>query len=511
MSKLWRWACATTGGVVLWLAYPPVNIGWFAIFGVALIIASFFWAQPRAAFALGFFAALVFFAFLLHWLTIVGYDAWILLSLVCAAWFGLMGILISLASRNRWWPLLIPGLWIAQEWMRGSWPFGGFSWGILAFSQVDTPMGKTATVLGMLGSSGWVVLCASLLVFAVQQLWIDQRKRAVIAGFVTCASIALPIAIPIAHSGDTNGGVASAQIGVVQGGTPAIGMNAFDVRRAVLDNHVRETMQLAINIKQKISPAPVFVLWPENSSDLDPFRDQAAAAAIGVAVRAIDVPVLIGAVVNNPQDTNTVFNAGVLWDPITGAGQQYNKTHVVPFGEYIPFRELLAPLVDRFDRISRDFASGTSTGIFNIGDISAGNVICFEVAYNSVTNPLIAQGARLLTVQTNNATYAGTSQPFQQFMIERMRALETGRSVVVAATTGISAFINPDGSVLGQLNQGETGSMVRSVALRGERNLGSYIGSCVVLLWGLGSVVLVFFLTARAVRDRRRGQHKVDS
>jgi apolipoprotein N-acyltransferase len=288
-------------------------------------------------------------------------------------------------------------------------------------------------------------------------------------------------------------------------------MNAFDVRRAVLDNHVRETMQLAIDINQKVSPIPEFILWPENSSDLDPYLDQAASAAIGVAVRSIDVPVLIGAVVSNPQDANTVLNAGILWDPQNGPGQQYNKTHPVPFGEYIPFRELLAPLIDRFDRIGRDFASGTSTGIFQIGDIDAGNVICFEVAYNSVTNLLIAQGARVLTVQTNNATYAGTAQPAQQFMIERMRALETGRSVVVAATTGISAFINPDGSVLSSMDEGETGSMVRSVALRGDRNIGSYVGPVVAFIWGVGSVAVVVLVSVRAIRARRRSQHKVDA
>ncbi|CAB4615977.1 unannotated protein [freshwater metagenome] len=509
MTKFWRWACAICGGVVLWLAFPPVNIGWFAIFGVALIIASLFLARPRQAFGLGFLASSIFFLLLLHWLTIVGIDAWILLSLVCAAWFGLMGVVICLATRNRWWPLLVPGVWIAQEWIRGSWPFGGFPWGTLAFSQVETPMGKMATVLGLLGDSGWVVLSASLLVLAVQHVMIKKRQSAVIAGAGACLLIMLPGVIALPHHGDNHGGVASTRIGVVQGGTPSLGMNAFDVRRAVLDNHVRETMQLARDVDHNVSQAPAFVLWPENSSDLDPYLDQAASAAIGVAARSINVPILIGAVVSNPQDSNTVLNAGILWDPTTGAGQQYNKTHPVPFGEYIPFREILAPLIDRFDRIGRDFAAGTSTGIFQIGDVDAGNVICFEIAYNSVISPLISQGARVLTVQTNNATYAGTAQPDQQFMIERMRALETGRSVVVAATTGISAFINPDGSVLSQINEGETGSMVRSVALRGQRNLGSHVGSLVVFLWGLGSVGVVFVLSARAVRDRRRGQHKV--
>jgi apolipoprotein N-acyltransferase len=361
----------------------------------------------------------------------------------------------------------------------------------------------------MLGTSGWVVLCAAVAVFAVQRWFTNDRIRALQYGVTFFILIALPLAIPVPHAGDNVGGVANAPMAIVQGGTPATGMNAFDVRRAVLDNHVRESMKLAIAMDHGEVVTPVFVLWPENASDLDPYRDQGAAAAIGVATRAIGVPILVGAVVGNPQDPSTVLNAGILWDPIRGAVQEYDKKHPVPFGEYIPFRAQLAPLINRFDRIGHDFAAGTKSGIFSVGDISAGNVICFEVAYNSVTDPLLDQGARVVTVQTNNATYAGTAQPAQQFMIERMRALQMGRSVVVAATTGISAFIGPDGVVQASMGEGQTGSLVRSVALRGERNLGSYLGPIVVFVWGFGALIAVLVPTARAIRARSKRRHKV--
>ena len=336
----------------------------------------------------------------------------------------------------------------------------------------------------------------------------NQHWAIVTAAWFITLSV-LPILIPIAKDGDTVGGVERAPIGVIQGGTPSTGMSAFDVRRAVLDNHVRESMKLAIAIKHQTSLKPTFVLWPENSSDLDPYRDQAAAAAIGVSVRSLNVPVLVGAVVGNPQDASTILNAGILWDPVTGPGQQYNKTHPVPFGEYIPFRSQLAPLISRFDRIGHDFAAGTQTGIFNIADVAAGNLICFEVAYNSVTETLVNEGARVITVQTNNATYAGTAQPEQQFMIERMRALETGRSVVVAATTGVSAFIRPDGSVQATIGEGKTGGLVQEVSLRGQRNLGSLIAPYVTVLWAGGSVCVALVIGVRAVRARRSRQHKV--
>ena len=497
------------GSVLLWMSFPPACVGWLAIPAVALLIVAIQGCSWKQAFSLGFIFAALFNVLLLQWLTIVGVDAWILLSLVCAVWSGIMGIGISLVSRLRMWPILIPGIWVAQEWIRGTWPFGGFPWGTVAFSQVDTAVGRTSTLLGMLGTSGWVVLCSCVLVLLVRSVINRNQHWAIVtaAWFITLS--VLPILIPIAKDGDTVGGVARAPIGVIQGGTPSTGMSAFDVRRAVLDNHVRESMKLAIAIEHQTSLKPTFVLWPENSSDLDPYRDQAAAAAIGVSVRSLNVPVLVGAVVGNPQDASTILNAGILWDPVTGPGQQYNKTHPVPFGEYIPFRSQLAPLISRFDRIGHDFAAGTQTGIFNIADVAAGNLICFEVAYNSVTETLVNEGARVITVQTNNATYAGTAQPEQQFMIERMRALETGRSVVVAATTGVSAFIRPDGSVQATIGEGKTGGLVQEVSLRGQRNLGSLIAPYVTVLWAGGSVCVALVIGVRAVRARRSRQHKV--
>lgn len=305
------------------------------------------------------------------------------------------------------------------------------------------------------------------------------------------------------------GGTPAASIAVVQGGTPQTGLGAMDVRRAVLDNHVRQTMELAREVALGSRPRPDFVLWPENASDLDPNVDEAAAAAIGTSVRALNTPVLVGAIVDVPGDPSSVWNQGILWDPVTGPGLSYSKTHPVPFGEYLPFRSVLAKLIDRFTRITRDFAAGDRPGLFRIDGIEVGDVICFEIAYNAVIDPLIDGGARVLTVQTNNATYAGTAQPGQQLQIERFRALETGRSVVVAATTGISAFIGPDGQVLQQLDEGKVGAMVQTVPLRGTQNLSADLGRPLAGAWALASVALALFVGLRSSGKRRRLRHKV--
>ena len=177
-----------------------------------------------------------------------------------------------------------------------------------------------------------------------------------------------------------------------------------------------------------------------------------------------------------PDNPDGVWNLGIVWDPRTGPGERYVKTHPVPFGEYIPFRTQLEGLTDRLDRIPRDFIPGDVPGLLDVGGIVIGDVICFEVAYDDVIAGIIDGGARIVTVQTNNATYAGTAQPMQQLFIERMRAIETGRTVAVAATSGISAILRPNGSDMSQMGEGEAGSSVETVPLRGQLTLASRLG-----------------------------------
>ncbi len=220
--------------------------------------------------------------------------------------------------------------------------------------------------------------------------------------------------------------------------------------------------------------------------------------------RAVDAPILVGAVTAVPGNPMGVWNVGIVWDPEAGPTQMYIKTHPVPFGEYVPFREQLAGLIGRFDRVPRDFLPGSEPGNLDIGGVAIGNVICFEIAYSGVVDAVIDGGARLLTVQTNNATYGGTSQPAQQLGIERMRAGEFGRTVLVAATSGITAVIGTDRAIEQQLGEGETGWLVAEVPLYGTLTLAARIGHLVELLLCLIAVAAVGIAVGLSVRSRRR-------
>lgn len=495
---------AIASGAVMAASFAPIGIGWLAPLGVAGLVASIFGSRPGRAFLIGFCAGMSFFAILMPWLSVVGTDAWLLLSAFCALWFALAGIGICLVTRLPGWPWWVAGVWVLQEALRGRIPLGGYPWGRLAYGQPDTAMGRLAWLFGQPGVTFAVVVIGSALVAAGLALHRRQWRLVLAWGALAVALAGGGALLRLPVEGDAVGGAPSAVIAAVQGGTPSTGLGAMDIRRAVLDNHVAQTLALAEAVDAGQAPQPAFVLWPENSSDIDPFTDAQAAQSMTLAAQAISVPILVGAVVNVPGNPQGVWNLGVVWDPERGPGQRYIKTHPVPFGEYVPFRSLLASTIGRFDLVPRDFVPGTEPGLIEIGGVLVGNVICFEVAYDDVIDPLIAGGARVITVQTNNATYQGSGQPAQQLQIERMRAIQTGRSVVVAATSGISAIIAPDGAIRSSLQEGEAGALDEEVALRGAASPSSVLGpglEWLLVLIGLGPIAWVI---ARGAGQRRQ-------
>ncbi len=173
----------------------------------------------------------------------------------------------------------------------------------------------------------------------------------------------------------------------------------------------------------------------------------------------------------------------------------------MPFGEYIPFRDQLLPYIKRLEMIGRQTAPGKVPGVMPIKGVTYGDVICFELAYDNVVSDVIKGGAQVLVVQTNNATYGGTGQPEQQFAITRMRAIETGRTVLIASTSGISGVIRPDGTVEHKSGQFVPDVYVASVPVRDGHTLASTLGGWPQwILTGLG----ILGSRARAGRPARR-------
>ncbi|GAB7185582.1 apolipoprotein N-acyltransferase [Kitasatospora sp. Ki12] len=493
-----RTGLAALAGLLLALAFPPYDLWPLSLLGVAALSLLTRGRTVRQGLWTGFAFGLPFFLMLLSWLRVVGWDATIGLSVVEALFLALLGGGLAVTSRLPAWPLWAACLWITQEWARDRLPLGGFPWGRLAFANTATPYTPLAALGGAPLVTFAVALSGALLAWAVPRLRGPRKApgAAALAAFGAVGPLVAGYLVPVpTAAADT------VKVAIVQGNVPNPGMDFLGRPMMVLNNHASATERLAADIAAGKVERPDVVIWPENSSDLDPFSDPLARQRIDEAVRAIGVPTLVGTLVDGP-DAQHVQNEGIVWDPQTGPGASYTKQHPVPFGEYVPFRAQLMKVITRLQRVARDFYPGDHNGVMQLGPARIGDVICFEVAYDEIVRDTVDSGARVLVVQTNNATYAKTGQPEQQLAMSRLRAVEHGRAVLIAATSGISAVISPDGTVQQRTEELTPAELSATVPLRDGTTVADRVGAAPE--WTLAIGGLLACAAAALVGRRRR-------
>ncbi|MFF7661213.1 apolipoprotein N-acyltransferase [Streptomyces canus] len=490
-------APAAAGGLLLYAAFPPLGLWFLAPLGPALLALAVRGRSKRAAFGAGSVFGLVFFGPLIVWLANLGVLPWLALTVVQALVLGLMATPLPRLLALPGWPVFAAAWWVAVEAVRGRAPLGGFPWGRLAFSQADAPYAAWAALGGAPLLTFTTALLGSLLLYAVTAPRPrHSRRRKVLA--VGCAGAAALVAVPLALP-DAGPAKRTAVVAVVQGNVPKTRSLAEQARvQGVAENHARETARLAAAVRRGDAERPDVVLWPENSLDSDPIRDPVLGSLVADSVRALDRPLLVGAILRGPRGTS--YNAGQLWLPGQGPVAFYAKRQLVPFGEYIPARDLLGGL-GSLQLIPRDFTPGTSTKPLVAGRVRMGDVICYEIAYDGRVRDSVRAGANLLVVQTNNATYerafeAGQSD--QQLAMARIRALEFGRAVAVSSTSGVSALVAPDGRVTDRADTWRPAALERRVPLMEGRTVAERLGSWPeTLLAGLAAAGLAAGLLRR--------------
>jgi apolipoprotein N-acyltransferase len=505
----WRTALAALGGLALVLSFPGYGLSGLAVLGPAALALAVRGQRARSGLWLGLVLGLVFMVPLLSWTGVyVGPLPWLALAVTEALYFALLGAAGAVTSRLPGWPVWAAALWVADEALRGRWPLGGFPWGRLGFSQVDGPFTALAGYGGVPLVSFAVALTGTLLaatVLALSRVRSRPGKRTAVLTLV--GALAVPVVgavagLPLAGASLTEGGP-TRTVAVVQGNVPRAGLDFNAQRRAVLDNHVAQTEELAAAVARGEETQPDLVIWPENSSDIDPYGNVDAARVITRAARAIGAPILVGAVVDGPG--RFISNTGIVWDPVTGAGDTYVKQHPVPLAEYVPARSFFRFFSSDVDRV-HDFAHGTEVGNLDVGGAAVGDVICFEVAYDGLVSDVVDGGAGMVVVQTNNATFGFTDESEQQLAMSRLRAVEFGRTVVVAATSGISAVVAPDGSVVRRSELFTPATFVEEIAQRGSRTVAERLDAgpeWLLAALGVGAVVVAIAPAARRRRAAR--------
>ncbi|HYZ68545.1 MAG TPA: apolipoprotein N-acyltransferase [Mycobacterium sp.] len=525
VDRLSQFGVAIVAGLALCSAFPP--FGWWFMAFVAFAL--FAWVLTRetttraGGFGYGFLFGAAFYLPLLPWISgLVGPIPWIALAIVQALFPALFGLAAVFVRRLSGWPFWFAALWAAGEWLKSTVPFGGFPWGVVGFSQTDGPLLAIAQLGGAPLLSFAVVLIGfslAAITFEVMKWW--RRKGdshaaappAVVLPGVCISAVLLTTALAWPHvrqSGIGAGDDPTITVAAVQGNVPRLGLDFNAQRRAVLDNHVRETMQLADDVHAGRVPQPMAVIWPENSSDIDPLTNPDARDEINTAATAINAPILVGGVVAAPgysPDNPVATNSVIVWNPGTGPADRHDKKIVQPFGEYLPWRGFFKHLSSYADRAGY-FVPGTGNGVVTAAGVPIGVTTCWEVIFDRAARESVQNGAQILAVPSNNATFTDAMSE-QQLAFGRLRAVEHDRYVVVAGTTGISAVIAPDGRELARTGFFEAGYLDTHVRLKTQLTLATQWGPIVqglLVLIGVAAVITAILHNGSFVRRLgRRG------
>lgn len=457
MHLIVRLLIAAASGFITYASYEPT--GWWlaGVVGVGLFYATLMpWGRRVPLWAgalLGFLHSLILYLLLLPWVgEFVGTMPYVALSIACAVYAVVTGIGGVWIARWRYGFLAFPFFYVAVEYVRSTAPFTGFSWVRLAWGQVNGPLVN----LSVWGGPALVTLATVLIGAGLAGLY-HRHTRMVAAGAVLApVLLGLIAGLGVNRPEATVGAV---DVAAVQGNVPRQGFDTQTQERAVLSNHARVTEELAAT-----GAEPDLVFWPENSSDVNPLTSQSAGEVVAGAVEVIDAPILVGTITSAGQGRDT-YNTMQVFDPDTGPGDTHHKRFLVPFGEWMPHRDFFRNFSDLVDYAGY-FVPGTGNGVVTMRGIAIGVATCYEVAFDVAYRTAVLDGAQILTTPTNNATFGLTNQTYQQLAMSRFRAIETDRAVVIAATSGTSAIIHPDGRVSQDTELFESAVLQETLPLR---------------------------------------------
>jgi apolipoprotein N-acyltransferase len=485
---------AATSGLLLSVAFPPAGLWPVAFIAVVPLMWLLTATGPRRGFALGLVYGLAFHGATLYWILRFGELAWVAVTIVSALWLGVFGALVP-AFLRRERPvvnvLAIASLWTVLEWLKGMWPLGGFSWGTIGVSQVDNlATVRLGTVAGVWGVTFAVVAVnAALAQFAGGGGGRDVTvgRAGALAGAATLAIA--PLALPFASADGQPIDIATLQV---------------DVREAENQTTVSEDLRVAqLNIAQHRlldqGIPPDLVVWGEGALDPAAAADPAVRELVARVVSELGVPTIVGAVID---DADGGQHTSVLQLDATGAEvDRYDKTHLVPFGEYIPFRSRLG-WIDAIDQVPVDREPGHGTRLLTSPGLPPFSTpICFENSFPAITRSIVDRGAGFVVVPVNNASYGFTAASAQHLQMSQMRAIETGRWYVNAAISGISAFVDTAGRIVASAPLFETDILRHTIRASDERTWYVRLGDWLPWL-ALGSLAVVFAAPPRRSRSR---------
>ncbi len=504
------WLSLLTAAIAGWLmslGFP--DVGWWplTLVGLGLVFTTARGLTIPRSVLVGAVAGFTYYGVLITWLTVyLGIVPWLALTLAQTVLFAAGFVLLTLTWRvidarrgSLAWnlgiaPFLLASTWLLREAIASVWPWGGFAWGRLAHSQASGP---ALEWFAWIGTSGVSFLLAWAVAVVVVSL--SERRMSRLGTLTAAAALSLFASVwpgyPAAVSGQL-------RVAGVQGNTDAA-LFASNQRGQNLMDHWAVTKDL-------YGEDLDVVIWPENASDLDPLRHPDAAAILDSVVVNTQAPLIVGTITREGDKTfNSVLQWEVPGNPGVGyAADQYDKIHPVPFAEYLPARDFFYPLApDMFDLVPRDYSFGTRDTVMDVAGHRAGIAICYDIVDDQIFWQMMDEGADIIFAPTNNADFGLTDQSAQQLDIARIRAVETGRTVVNVSTVGVSAIITPNGEYLDILEPFTADYMLETVPTTSHTTPATRFGRSLelsLIVAGLAGLALTAWARPGALSRRAR-------
>ncbi|MGH2699491.1 MAG: apolipoprotein N-acyltransferase [Actinomycetota bacterium] len=484
------YAIVALSGAALTVAFPEPGLGPIAWVAIAPLLALAAEGRGGRGALVAFVFGLAFFGSLLYWISIVGFLGWMVLVLLQAAFLGFFGALWAWLSRFGSSAARIAcaaAAWVAVEFVRGLVPVGGFSWGQLAQSQTEVPWLLPLAALG----GGWlvagVVVALNAAVAELVSVAAAHRRIALIPALLLMVLLAAPLAMP---SNETAG--ERLRVAIVQGNVPQDFAGTYAEKElTILESHRHLTEEL--NLVE-----PDLVIWPESSVGLDLTSNPDAAAVVRAAAQAVDAPMIVGGNIDVGEDRYKVVAFHI--DATGEIADVYEKTHLVPFGEYVPARNVFG-WIPALEQVPRDAIAADEPVVFDVAGGRVAPVISFEGDFGSLVRKPVAEGGRLLVVATNTSTWEESWASAQHVAFSQVRAVENGVWVAHAALSGISALVGPNGEVVDSTPLWTATTLVDQVRFATEITLYARYGDWFPRLCILGlALALVLLWRGRSAR-----------
>lgn len=410
------------------------------------------------------------FAFISHLLILqwsgkyVGVLPWLALTLLQTLFYLPIGLFFR---RFKSIIALVP-LILALEEVRARFPFDGFGWTRIAFSQSNAPYIHLVSI-------GGVLLVSAIVLFTAALLETITWRRLALVSFIVISPVFL------FHPASSMNNL---EVIGVQGNTPVAGIGFNDRAMAVFDLHASETVA---RVKKKYD----LIVWPENAVDVDPTTNKKVGDELTRLAREFKTPLIVGAVLNS---RGSLENTSILYSANGKISSIYVKRHLTPFGEYMPLRSL-AEFLSPYANLVNDFSPGDKRVTHRVKGYELGPIICYELIDDGLVRDM-ARHSNALIVQTNSATFAGTAEGRQQLAITRIRAIEHAREILSISTVGPSAMISYDATIRSLSDENVSSQIEGSLEMREDKTISSNLG-------GVAPLLVLFISSVLAMRFRR--------